>query len=60
MIWFAIPVSIVLAMIYPNIDASSIDFPEKFWSKFILPFNMVAIPLVLWGIAVIRKAKKIA
>jgi len=50
--------SIVLSLIYPNNNVASVSYLEKYWIPFVLPINMIGIPLLLWGIGVIRKNSK--
>jgi spore germination protein KB len=57
-IWFVALAALPLSMIYPNIDASSIDYVEKYWIPYVLPINMVGIPLLLWIVGTIRKKWK--
>ncbi len=54
-IWIVAPIVLILAMWYPNIDVSSIDYPKKFWTPYVVPINIVGIPLLLWIIGGIRK-----
>ncbi|THE09654.1 hypothetical protein E1I69_21585 [Bacillus timonensis] len=57
-IWFVAIASIVLSLIYPNNNVASVSYLEKYWLPFVLPINMIGIPLLLWGIGVIRKNSK--
>lgn len=57
-IWFVALVQLPLALLYRNIDISSIVFPTKFYTPFIVPINMVVIPLLLLFVGMIRKNRK--
>lgn len=55
LIWVVSFIGFVLALIPANVDVSSSDFPSKFWIPFILPINMIGIPIFLLSIGLIRK-----
>ena len=57
LIWFVSPIVFGLALWPSNIDVSSIEFPTKLWMHYILPINMVGIPILLWIVGVIRKKR---
>jgi spore germination protein KB len=57
LIWIVVVIVCILAILPRNIIQSQIEFP-KLWIKFVLPINMVAIPLFLWMIGSIRKKKE--
>lgn len=57
-IWFIAVALIPLSMFYPNFISASITFPQKFWLPFVVPINMVGIPMLLWIVGMIRKSKK--
>ncbi|GMA61380.1 spore germination protein [Alicyclobacillus fastidiosus] len=54
-IWFISPIVFVLALLPANIDVASMDYPTKFWIPYILPINIVGIPVLLWTVGSIRK-----
>jgi spore germination protein KB len=56
-IWIVAIISLVLSMIYPNNNVAAIDYIEKYWIPYVLPINMIGIPLFLWCLGVIRKKK---
>ncbi|WP_160719439.1 GerAB/ArcD/ProY family transporter [Bacillus sp. USDA818B3_A] len=57
-IWFIAILLIPLSIMYRNIDVSSINYPNKFFIPFVVPINMVAIPLFLLVVGTIRKTRK--
>ncbi|NRF93208.1 endospore germination permease [Paenibacillus frigoriresistens] len=57
-IWFVALGVVPLAMIYKNIDTSSINYVKKYWIPYVFPINMVGIPLLLWIVGSIRKNSK--
>ncbi|MCC3374413.1 endospore germination permease [Cohnella sp. REN36] len=60
MIKFVAPLCLALAFLPRDFLDSSILFPQKIAMPFILPFHMLGMPLILWGIAEWRgrRAKK--
>lgn len=54
-VWIAAIPLIPLSIFYPNIVSASIIFPEKIFIPYILPINMIGIPLVLLVVGTIRK-----
>lgn len=56
--WFVAITVIPLALFYRNIDIASVVFPNKIFIPFILPINMVGIPLLLLVVGTIRKNRK--
>lgn len=58
LIWFVAFAVILLVVMYPNVDAPSIDYIYKFWVPYIMPFNMIAIPLLLLVVGLIRKRRQ--
>lgn len=54
-VWGVALISMIGAMWFPNINVSSIDYPQKFWIAYVVPINMIGIPLLLWIIGGIRK-----
>ena len=53
-IWVVVGIVFILSLLSPNIAVTS-DFPKKFSIPYMLPINMVGIPLLLWAIGLIRK-----
>jgi spore germination protein KB len=58
LIWFIALSLIPLSLVYRNIDIATIEFPKKFFIPFMLPINMIGIPLLLLIIGTIRKNRK--
>lgn len=58
LIWFFAPVVIILAMLPINVDTASLIYPKKYWLPYVLPVNMLGIPLLLWFVGSIRKRLK--
>lgn len=54
-IWIVSPIIVILAMLYPNGDVPSVDYPQKYLVPIVLPVNLVGIPLLLWIVGIIRK-----
>jgi spore germination protein KB len=54
-VWFVAFTLIPLSLMYPNIISASIQFPQKIWVPFILPINMISIPLLLLVVGTLRK-----
>ncbi|OFW78127.1 MAG: hypothetical protein A2201_05065 [Alicyclobacillus sp. RIFOXYA1_FULL_53_8] len=57
-IWFIVPVSFVFGVAFRNAVTASVDYPQKYWIPFVLPVNMLAIPLLLWFVGLLRKRKQ--
>ena len=57
--WFVAVLSFILAIISPNATQSDYLYIEKFMVPYILPINMIGIPLLLWIVGSIRKKKKV-
>ena len=57
LIWFVSPIVFVLSLLPANIDVASVEYPAKFWRPYILPINMVGIPILLWIVAAIRQKR---
>ncbi|MEH7418449.1 endospore germination permease [Neobacillus drentensis] len=57
-IWIIALTLIPLSVLYRNIDVSSIEFPNNFFIPYVLPINMVAIPLLLLIVGTIKKTRK--
>ncbi len=55
MVWIAAIISFVIAVAFPDIDAAAMEYPTKIWTPYIFPIDIVAIPLILWIIGIIRK-----
>jgi spore germination protein KB len=55
--WVQVPIVVGLAVLPRNIVEASILFPSKFWVPFVLPINMIGIPLFLWIIGAAKKKK---
>ncbi|MFB5192380.1 GerAB/ArcD/ProY family transporter [Alicyclobacillus fastidiosus] len=55
LIWFVSLIVFILALVPANADVSSIDYPTKFWVPYVVPINMVGIPLLLLTVGTIRK-----
>ncbi|WP_342048363.1 hypothetical protein [Bacillus sp. OTU530] len=56
--WFIAFALIPLSMLYPNSISAAVTYPQKFWIPFILPINIVGIPLLLLIVGTIRKNRK--
>jgi len=54
-VWITALVIIPISMYFPNIITASIEFPEKIYLPYIVPINMVGIPLILLIVGTIRK-----
>ena len=54
-VWITALVIISISMYFPNIISASIEFPEKIYIPYIVPINMVGIPLILLTVGTIRK-----
>lgn len=57
LVWFVSPIVLILALLPENVDMSSTDYPTKFWVPYVLPVNIVGIPLLLWIVGAIRKKR---
>lgn len=53
--WFVAALSFVGALLPRGYNFASVVFPKEIWTDYVFPINMVALPLLLWGIAIIRK-----
>ncbi|MCZ8512176.1 endospore germination permease [Paenibacillus filicis] len=54
-LWSITCIVIIGAMIPSNIDRTSIDFPKRIGIPILLPINMIAIPLLLWIVGLVRR-----
>ncbi|MFC5647874.1 endospore germination permease [Paenibacillus solisilvae] len=54
MMWVVAPLAVILALLPRDFIDSSVFFPQKIAIPFILPFHMLVMPLLLWGIAKFR------
>lgn len=57
LIGFVVPIVFIIALIPKNIAEVVIDFPLKFWVPYIMPINVIGIPLLLWIVGTIRNRK---
>lgn len=57
-IWFIVPGAFVFGVAFRNAVTASVDYPKRYWIPFVLPVNMVAIPLFLWLVGMLRKRKQ--
>lgn len=57
-LWIITFIVIIGAMIPRNIDQSSIEFPKTFGLKWMFPINIIAIPLILWIVGLVRRKAK--
>ena len=55
LIWFVAGLAFILAQVYPNTTLYGVIYAKKIWIRYILPINMIGIPLLLWVIGSIRK-----
>lgn len=60
MIWLISPFVFVMALLPKNIVESSINYPTTFWLPYVFTINMLAIPLLLWIVGILRKKLKAA
>lgn len=56
-IWLVAALSFVHAMLYPNVRYTRF-YMEEYSNFFMLPVNMIGIPLLLWIVGTIRKKKQ--
>lgn len=56
-IWFVVGLTFILAQIYPNTTLYGVIYAKKIWIPYILPINMIGIPILLWIVGSIRKRK---
>ncbi|WP_342433191.1 endospore germination permease [Neobacillus sp. FSL H8-0543] len=54
MVWFAAPLFFAIAMFVPN-PSYTFGYMKTYWVYYVLPINMVGIPLLLWIVGSIRK-----
>ncbi|WP_066288174.1 GerAB/ArcD/ProY family transporter [Bacillus sp. FJAT-29937] len=54
-IWFVAIVTFALAIFQPTITLFGVEYVKKYWVKYVLPINMVAIPILLLIVGGIRK-----
>ncbi|MDQ0875939.1 hypothetical protein QFZ77_004598 [Paenibacillus sp. V4I3] len=57
MLWFVIPVVILIAMVPRSYFDSSIFFPKKIVLPYILPIHLLGLPVLLWGISLLKNKK---
>lgn len=57
-IWFLAAVSFIMALVIKNFNIQGRTFLEMYWLPFVLPLNMIGIPLLLLIVGGIRKSKK--
>ncbi|MED4226952.1 endospore germination permease [Neobacillus cucumis] len=58
-IWFiAIALIPLSTSLYPNIDVSSVGYPKRFFIPYVVPINMIVIPMLLLVVGTIRKNRK--
>lgn len=58
MIWVIAPITFVHALVYANVTTYSLKYMEKFLIPYVLPINMIGIPILLWTVGSIRKRRK--
>lgn len=54
-IWVIATVAFVFSMLPQNIVVSTIEYPKKIWTPFVVPITFVGIPLFLLVVGVVRK-----
>lgn len=57
-IWVVATLSLVQALIYQNVTITDVYYFEKYWIAYVLPVNMIGIPLLLWIVGSIRKKNR--
>lgn len=55
-IWFVAPIVTGISCWPKNFNIATVDFLNQFWVPYVLPINMVGIPIFLWAMATIRRA----
>jgi spore germination protein KB len=55
MIWFVAAVSLIMAIVFTNNSFYGYKNLRTYWIPFVLPVNIVGIPLLLWVVGSIRK-----
>ncbi|WP_458414512.1 GerAB/ArcD/ProY family transporter [Schinkia sp. CFF1] len=61
LVWIVAPFSFILAYYFSKENLQGLTFLSNFWVPYILPINMVGIPILLWIVGSLRnkgKAKK--
>jgi spore germination protein KB len=58
LIWVVAGATFAIAVLFPDVDASTVNYPVKFWIPYVLPIDMIAIPLLIWFVGVLRKKQK--
>ncbi|UKS27409.1 spore germination protein [Paenibacillus sp. HWE-109] len=57
MMWFVAPAVLLLALVPRDFIDSSIFFPQKIANPYFFPLHMLALPLLMWGVAKYRNRK---
>lgn len=57
LIWFVAPAVFLISLWYKNIAEVVYDFQIQFWRPYVLPVNVIGIPLLLWIAGAIRKKR---
>lgn len=60
MIWFIAPVVTAFAFIPQNVSEATGSYLNHYWVPFVLPVNMIGLPLLLLIVGTIRQKKKTA
>ncbi|MBM7566961.1 GerAB/ArcD/ProY family transporter [Paenibacillus sacheonensis] len=56
MAWFVAPAALGIALVPRDFIESSVLFPQKIATPYILPIHMFGLPLLLWAVAKMRRA----
>jgi len=58
LIWIIVPLALVIAMLPPNSVVPVKDYVFIFWIPYVIPVNIIGIPLLLWIVGSIRSKKQ--
>lgn len=58
LIWILAPITLIHALSYANVTTYSLKYMEIFLIPYVLPVNMIGIPILLWIVGSIRKKRK--
>ncbi|TVX99058.1 GerAB/ArcD/ProY family transporter [Cohnella terricola] len=54
LIWVLAPLILIFALLPQNATAPIKDYVQQFWLPYVIPINVIGIPLLLWGVSMMR------
>ncbi|WP_042162481.1 GerAB/ArcD/ProY family transporter [Paenibacillus gorillae] len=54
LIWLMAPITLVLALLPQNATAPIKEYVQQMWIPYVIPINVIGIPLLLWIVSVMR------